>query len=96
MIVRGTWDYVEGHEGSLEAYRRAREPKEIFLFRGPHPLQTQNPENMRQVGVRMVAFATAAVLGRPTVEGARAPRDLKDLVTSSADFWELTTAPKKE
>ena len=27
----------------LEAYRQARKPKEIHLFRGPHPLGTQEP-----------------------------------------------------
>ena len=93
MIAKGTWDYVEGLEGSLAAYRRARGPKEIFVFRGPHPLATQNPENMRLVGARMAAFAEAAVLGRPSVAGARVPEDLRNLVASSPDHWELTTAP---
>lgn len=63
------------------------------MFRGPHPLATQNPENMRLVGARMAAYAEAAVLGRPSVSGARAPADLRDLVASSLDHWELTTAP---
>ncbi len=93
MIAKGTWDYVEGLEGSLAAYRRAREPREIFVFHGPHVLATQSPENMRLVGARMAAFATAAVLGRPTVPGAHAPRDLRDLVLSSPDHWESTTNP---
>ena len=94
LIVKGTWDYVEGLEGSLDAYRRAREPKEIFVFRGPHALHTQAEENMRLAGERMVAFVTAAVLGRPRVEGARPPADLRALVASSPDHWELTTAPR--
>jgi len=72
MIVKGNWDDVEDLEGSLEAYRRAREPKEIFVFRGLHPLATQSPENMRLVEQRMAAFATAAVLGQPAVPGAPA------------------------
>ena len=93
MIVKGTWDYVEGLEGSLEAYRRAREPKEIFVFRGPHTLPTQHPENMRLAGARMVSFAKAAVLGLPSVPGAHAPTDLRDLVVSSPDHWERTTDP---
>ncbi len=95
LIVKGTWDYVESMEGSLDAFRRAREPKEIYLFRGPHPLATQNPENMRLAGSRMVAFARAAVLGQPKVEGAHAPADLRDLVTASPDFWERTTTPDR-
>ena len=93
MIVKGAWDYVEGLEGSLDAYRRAREPKEIFVFRGPHALPTQSPENMRLAGVRMAAFARAAVLGLPVVPGARAPADLRDLVISSPGHWERTTDP---
>ncbi|WP_426959462.1 hypothetical protein [Muricoccus radiodurans] len=92
-IIKGTWDYVEGLEGSLDAYRRAREPKEIFVFRGPHVLPTQAEENMRLAGQRMAAFATAAVLGRPSVEGAQAPADLRALVLSSPPYWERTTAP---
>ena len=93
LIVKGTWDYVESMEGSLEAYRHAREPKEIYLFRGPHPLATQNPENMRLAGGRMVAFARAAVLDQAKVEGAHAPSDLRDLVTASPNFWDLNTSP---
>lgn len=93
LIAKGIWDYVEGLEGSLDAYRRAREPKEIFVFRGPHPLNTQAPENMRLVGERMVAFATAAVLGRPAVQGATPSADLKALVASSPAYWESTTRP---
>ena len=93
MIVKGTWDYVEGLEGSLEAYRRAREPKEIFVFRGPHTLPTQHPENMRLAGGRMAAFARAAVLGLPNVPGAHAPKDLRELVLSSPGHWERTTDP---
>ena len=41
----------------------------------------------------MVAFARAAVLGQDGVEGARTPADLRDLVLSSPDHWELTTEP---
>ncbi len=93
MIAKGTWDYVEGLEGSLDAYRRAGEPKEIFVFRGPHVLATQSPENMRRVGLRMAAFAKAAVLDLPKVPGAHVPKNLRDLVTSSADHWERTTDP---
>jgi pimeloyl-ACP methyl ester carboxylesterase len=93
MIVKGTWDYVEGLEGSLEAWRMAREPKEIFVFRGPHPLATQNAENMRLVGIRMASFARAAVLGERRADGASAPSSLKELVLSSPNYWELTTDP---
>jgi hypothetical protein len=96
QIVKGTWDYVEGLEGSLDAYSRATGLKDISVFLGPHGLATQHPENMRFAGERMVAFARAAVLGQPEVEGAVSPENLKELVTSVPHHWELTTAPGKQ
>ena len=92
-IIKGTWGYPESLEGSFEAYKRAKEPKDIFVFHGPHQLETQSPENMALVGQRMVAFAKTAVLGEKQVPGALHPKDLKDLVLSSPDYWELTTKP---
>lgn len=62
-IIRGSWDGVEALEGSLEAYRRAREPKRLFVFRGPHLLNRQHPENMRLAGEEMVRFAKSAAFG---------------------------------
>jgi pimeloyl-ACP methyl ester carboxylesterase len=94
-IIKGSWDYVEGLEGSLEAFRAARQPRDIFVFRGPHPLQTQDGENMRLAGARMVAFARAAALGQKDVEGGQNPEDLRALVLSSPDNWEWTTAPPR-
>lgn len=93
QIVKGTWCYVEGLEGSLEAYRRGTGLKDIFVFRGPHELPTQAPANMAAAGDRMARFAVAAATGAKTVPGATPPADLKALVTSSQDVWEVTTAP---
>jgi pimeloyl-ACP methyl ester carboxylesterase len=93
QIVKGTWDYVEGLEGSFETYARAKGLKDISVFLGPHGLATQHPENMAFAGERMVAFATAAVLGRESVEGSVNPTDLKQLVLSVPQHWELTTDP---
>lgn len=95
QIIRGTWDYVEGLEGSFDAYRRADGPKDIFVFHGPHQLGTQAPENMKLVGERMALFAKAAVLDHKTVEGTTEPADLKELVLSAPDYWELTTKPEQ-
>ncbi|TPG44927.1 hypothetical protein EAH89_26525 [Roseomonas nepalensis] len=93
QIVKGTWDYVEGLEGSLSVLHRARGLRDIFVSRGPHPLNTQHPEAMRLVGLRMATFARAAVLGQTAMEGAREPADLRELVLSSPPLWEATTAP---
>ncbi|MGG5808720.1 hypothetical protein [Falsiroseomonas sp. CW058] len=94
MVVKGTYDYVEGLEGSLAAFQRARELREIHLFRGPHQLATQSPDAMRVAGERMAAFARAAVLGLPAAEGAREPADLREAVLSSSRFWDRTTGPE--
>jgi pimeloyl-ACP methyl ester carboxylesterase len=93
QIVKGTWDYVEGLEGSFATYQRAKGLKDISVFLGPHILQTQNPENMAYAGARMVAFATAAVLDREEVSGTIAPKDLKELVQSVPRHWELSSDP---
>lgn len=95
QIVKGTWDYVEGLEGSLDAYDRATGLKDISVFLGPHGLSTQHPENMAFAGQRMVAFATAAILDRDAVEGAVNPADLRELVLSVPRHWELTTDPAR-
>ncbi len=91
MVAKGTYDYVEGLEGSLQAFQRARGLREIHTFRGPHQLNTQAPEAMRMVGERVAAFARAAVLGEPAAEGFREPRDLRELVISSTPIWSATT-----
>lgn len=93
QIIKGTWDYVEGLEGSFDTYQRAKGLKDISVFLGPHILQTQNPANMKFAGQRMVAFATAAVLGRKGVPGSLNPKDLKELVTSVPHEWELSSKP---
>jgi hypothetical protein len=71
------------------------EPKDFFVFRGPHQLNTQATENMKLAGERMAAFATAAVLGRKQVTGGLHPANLKELVISSPDYWETTTVPRE-
>ena len=96
QIVKGTWDYVEGLEGSFDTYTRATGLKDISVFLGPHGLSTQHPENMAFAGERMVAFATAAVLDQDAVRGAVAPDDLRELVLSVPRHWELTTDPGRE
>ena len=94
MIAKGTWDYVEGLEGSLDAYRRPREPREIFVFRGPHSLATQNPENMRLVGAHGGLRGGSRVgppvrNGRPRAGGSAEPRRLQPglLGTHDGPCW---------
>jgi pimeloyl-ACP methyl ester carboxylesterase len=92
-IVRGAWDYVESLEGSLAAYELARQPKEIYVYNGPHTTLTLSPEMTSAIAERFVAFSRAAVSNARAVDGAHAPTDLKDLVVSAPYQWELTTTP---
>ncbi len=94
MVVKGTYDYVEGLEGSFAAFQRARGLREIHLFRGPHQLNTHAAESMRMVGERMVAFSRAAVLGEAAAPGFREPRDLREAVLASTPVWGATTGPQ--
>lgn len=89
QIIRGTYDYNEALEGSLDAYRRATGLKDISVFAGEHGLNKHSPQILDYMSGRMVAFATAAVLGRDRVEGSHEPADLKDLVLSSPQLWEI-------
>jgi pimeloyl-ACP methyl ester carboxylesterase len=93
QIVKGTWDYVEGLEGSLGALDRAKGLKDIFVFHGPHQLATQATENMTLAGKRMAAFALAAAKGDTRMEGAAVPADLRSLVLSAPPHWDTTTKP---
>lgn len=93
QIVKGTWDYVEGLEGSLGALNRAKGLKDIFVFHGPHQLATQSPENMKLAGNRMATFALAAARGEATMDGATESADLRTLVLSAPPHWDRTTNP---
>ncbi|WP_163271820.1 hypothetical protein [Chelativorans alearense] len=89
QIIRGTFDDVEGLEGSLYGYRRITGLKDISVFAGQHGLTRHPPEIMDHVGERMVAFATAAVLGHDEVDGSKDPADLKELVLSAPQLWDM-------
>ncbi|VTU24803.1 hypothetical protein [Variovorax sp. RA8] len=80
---KGLWDRAESLEGTIAAYDRIRGLKEIVVARGPHSIETWDPEDLRYLQERMVAFAKAAVTGASTVPGARPWTDLKSLVATT-------------
>lgn len=93
FIGRGAWDYAESLEGAMAAYDRVRGPKELVVVRAPHPIETWPASEQARVTRRIVAFAEAAVLGRPRVEGGRAWTDMKSLLATSDPVWEPSSAP---
>jgi pimeloyl-ACP methyl ester carboxylesterase len=94
FIGRGLFDYAESLEGATEAVRREPGLKELVVVRGPHPFEVwPAPERKRVIG-RIIAFATAATFDRKTAPGARPWHDMKELVATTDDYWEPSSAPK--
>ncbi len=94
QIVKGTWDYVEGLEGTLATFNRATGLKDIFVFHGPHGLATQSDGNMALAGDRMARFARAAALGQDHMDDTTPPADLRELVLSAPPIWDTNTGPQ--
>ena len=94
FFARGLWDYAAGLEGTMESYRRVKGLKELVVTRAPHPFETwPDPEKIR-VTDRMVAFARAAVLDKKSAPGGRTWLNMKDLVGTAGDVWEVSSRPQ--
>lgn len=93
FIGRGLWDFSGGLEGTLDLYRRAAEPKELVVVRGPHSENEYGDENVAHMQARMVVFAEAVMRGEQTIPGAARFDDLKELVLTSPPYWEPSNAP---
>ena len=94
MIAKGLFDYAESLEGSVQAYDRTKGLRELVVVRAPHPYEVWPAPERQRANRRMIAFATAAVLGRKTAPGGRAWQDMKALVATTGDYWEPSSAPK--
>jgi pimeloyl-ACP methyl ester carboxylesterase len=94
FFARGLWDYAAGLEGTVESYRRIKGLKELVIIRAPHPYETwPEPEKIRVMD-RMIVFAQAAALGKKSAPGGRTWLNMKDLVGTTGDFWEVSSKPK--
>ena len=91
---KGLWDRAETVEGTVAAYDRIGGLKEIVVARGPHSIETWPAQDLRYLQDRMVAFAKAAVSGAKSVPGAKPWSDLKQLVATTPDSWEPSSAPR--
>ena len=96
LFVRGLWDYAASLEGTIDAYDRVTGLKELVVVRGPHPYETWPEREKQRVRARMLAFAHAAIRGEPTAPGSRTWTTMKDLVATTEDVWEASSAPKKD
>ncbi|MDB5817375.1 MAG: hypothetical protein JWQ11_1015, partial [Rhizobacter sp.] len=62
--------------------------------RGPHSIETWQPQDQSYLRERMVAYARTVVTGGTTVPGAKPWIDYKSLVMTTPDSWEPSSAPK--
>jgi hypothetical protein len=90
---KGLWDRAESLEGTVAAYDRIRGLKEVVVARGPHSIETWDPDDQRYLQQRMVAFAKAVVTGSSSAPGAKSWTDLKSLVATTDDRWEASSRP---
>lgn len=94
FFAKGLWDRAESLEGTVAAYDRVRGLKDIVVSRGPHSMETWPRQELDRVRGRMVAFATAAVQGRTALPQAQQWTDLKGLVATTPDVWEMSSKPR--
>ena len=94
FFAKGLWDRAESLEGTIAAYDRVRGLKEIVVVRGPHSMETWPQPEIERVKDRMVQFAVAAVQGRTSLPGARPWSNIKELVATTPDVWEPSSAPR--
>lgn len=94
FFVRGLWDYAASLEGTIASYDRVRGLKELVVVRGPHPFETWPEAEKARVRDRMLAFVLAAIRGERHVPGARKWTTMKDLVATTEDVWEPSSAPR--
>lgn len=93
FFVRGLWDYAASLEGTVASYDRVPGLKELVVVRGPHPYETWPETEKQRVRGRMLAFALAAIRGDGAVPGERRWTTLRELVATTDDVWERSTAP---
>ena len=94
FFAKGLWDRAESVEGTIAAYDRVTGLKEIVVARGPHSMETWPQSDIDHVRERMVAFAVAAVQGRTSLAGARPWTNIKELVATTPDSWEVSSRPR--
>jgi hypothetical protein len=94
FFAKGLWDRAESLEGTIAAYDRVRGLKEIVVTRGPHSMETWPKQELARVQNRMVDFAKAAVQGRTQLADAPRWSNIKELVATTPDVWEMSSQPR--
>jgi hypothetical protein len=93
FFARGLWCYADGLEGEIDSYTRVKGLKDLVVVRGPHPYETWPELERARVRERILAYATAVVLGHKSIPGRRTWSNMKELVATTSDVWEPSTHP---
>ncbi len=93
FFARGLWCYADGLEGEIASYGRIKGLKELDVVRGPHAWETWPESEKERIRDRVIAYATAVVLGDKAIPGQRRWATMKQLVATSSDVWEPSTKP---
>jgi hypothetical protein len=93
FFARGLWCYADGLEGEVDSYSRANGLKDLVVVRGPHAYETWPEVERQRVRERILAYATAVVLGHKSIPGRRTWSNMKELVATTSDVWETSTHP---
>jgi hypothetical protein len=93
FFARGLWCYAAGLEGTVDSYSRVNGLKELVVVRAPHAFVTWPETEKHRTTERMIAYATAVVLGKSSIAGTRKWTNMKELVGTSDDVWEPSTHP---
>jgi hypothetical protein len=94
FFAKGLWDRAESLEGTVAAYDRVNGLKELVVVRGPHGVDAWPRQELTRTRERMVAFAVAEVQGRKTLPAAPSWSNLRELVATTPDVWETSSAPR--
>ena len=95
FFAKGLWDRAESLEGTIAAYDRVHGLKEIVVVRGPHSVETWPEADILYARSRMVEFAKAAIRGDSSMPGSKPWSNIKELVATTPDSWEVSSKPRE-
>ena len=86
FIAKGSWDFLESLEDTIETMARVRAAKALVVVRGGHSECDWGPENLKHVQGTMTEFARS-VLTDPPYRGLQTPATIRDAVISAPPSW---------
>jgi hypothetical protein len=86
FIAKGTWDFLESLEDTVETMSRVQAPKALVVVRGGHSECDWGAGNLKHVQEKMTSFARSILTNR-SFAGFGAPTTIRGAVTSAPGYW---------